>query len=193
MAGAILILVFGNQFLDWRWLALIAAVTFPIAYFRTARRVPSAYRVAQIVDDRLALRDQLSTALYFSEPAALGKGSEWMRRAQLEESERISRQVDTTAAVPLAAPRALYVFGARFLAAMALFALRYGFERRMDLSKPLARILIDALGGGFDQRADLNKQRKNGKNPWDQRTPATVSLDDRDPEAQGKLDEAPPG
>ena len=58
MAGAVLILIFGNQFLDWRWLALIAAVTFPIAYFRTARRVPSAYRVAQIVDDRLALRDQ---------------------------------------------------------------------------------------------------------------------------------------
>ena len=52
MGGAILILVFGNQFLDWRWLALISAITFPIAYFRTARRVPTAYRVAQIVDDR---------------------------------------------------------------------------------------------------------------------------------------------
>ena len=69
MAGAILILVFGNQFLDWRWLALIAAVTFPLAFIRTARRVPTPYRVAQIVDERLALRDSLSTALYFSEIA----------------------------------------------------------------------------------------------------------------------------
>jgi hypothetical protein len=191
MAGAILILIFGNQFLDWRWLALIAAVTFPVAYFRTARRVPSAYRVAQIVDDRLALRDSLSTALYFSESAGGRNVSESMRLAQLEESERISRQVDPTAAVPLSAPRVLYVFGALFLAALALFALRYGFERSIDLKKPLARILLDALSGGFEQRAALNKQKKGGKNPWDQRTPASLSPDDNDPEAQGKLDEAP--
>src|SRR5260370_17995023 len=62
----------------------------------------------------------------------------------------------------------------------------------MDLKKPLARILIDALGGGFEQRAGLNK-KKGGKNPWNQQTPASLSLEDRDPEAQGKLDEAPPG
>ena len=55
MAGAILILVFGAQFLDWRWLALLAGVTFPVAYFRTTRRIPSPYRVAQIVDDRLII------------------------------------------------------------------------------------------------------------------------------------------
>src|SRR5882672_4181431 len=169
MAGAILILVFGSQFLDWRWLALIAAVTFPIAYFRTARRVPSLYRVAQIVDDRLALRDSLSTALYFSQSSRERKISESMRLAQLAESERISRQVDPKAAVPLTMPRALYAFGALFLAAMALFALRYGVERKMDLSKPLARILIDAFGSGFEQRAGLNK--KKGKNPWNQQTP----------------------
>ena len=191
MGGAILILVFGAQLLDWRWLALVAAVTFPIAYFRTARRVPSPYRVAQIVDQRLALRDSLSTALYFSKPGGARKAADSMREAQLAESERISRQVDPKVAVPLAAPRLLYVFGALFLAALALFGLRYGFERSMDLNKPLARILIDAFGGGFDQNAALNK-KKGGKNPWDQQPPTSVSLDDRDPEAQGKLDEAPP-
>jgi hypothetical protein len=192
MAGAILILVFGNQFLDWRWLALIAAVTFPIAYFRTARRVPSPYRVAQIVDDRLNLRDSLSTALHFSRPAAGRVVSEPMREAQLAESERISRQVDPKAAVPLAVPRVLYAFGALFLAALTLFAIRYGFERKMDLKRPLARILLDALGAGLDQRAALNKPKKTGRNPWDQPTPASLSTDDHDPEAQGKLDQAPP-
>ena len=189
MGGAILILVFGAQLLDWRWLALVAAVTFPIAYFRTARRVPSPYRVAQIVDQRLSLRDSLSTALYFSEPGGARKAADSMREAQLAESERISRQVDPKVAVPLAAPRLLYVFGALFLAALALFGLRYGFERSMDLNKPLARILMDAFGGGFDQNAALNK-KKGGKNPWDQQPPTSVSLDDRDPEAQGKLEKA---
>src|SRR3954467_7229511 len=78
MAGAVLILLFGAQFLDWRWFAAIAVVTFPLAYYRTARRVPGAYRVAQIVDDRLELRDALSTAFYFSELAGPGRGVEGM-------------------------------------------------------------------------------------------------------------------
>jgi len=55
-------------------------------------------------------------------------------------------QVDPKAAVPLAAPRMLYVFGSLFLAAVALFGLRYGIQRRMDLTKPLTSVLIDAFG-----------------------------------------------
>src|SRR5204862_4477026 len=104
MGGAILILVFGAQLLDWRWLALLAAVTFPLAYFRTARRVPSPYRVAQIVDERLQLHDSLSTALYFSEPSGPGKVSESMLRGQIAESERIGRGIDPRVAVPIGAP-----------------------------------------------------------------------------------------
>ena len=158
MAGAILILLFGDQFLDWRWLTLLAVLTFPLAYFRTARRVPAYYRVAQIVDDRLELKDSLSTALYFSEAGALDAAGEDMRRAQREASERIVSQVDPKAAVPLAAPRMLYVLGSLFLAAAALFGLRYGIQRRMDLSKPLTSVLIDAFGGGnFARRAAVNK------------------------------------
>lgn len=188
MAGAILILVFGNQFLDWRWLALVAGVTFPLAYYRTARRIPSQYRVAQIVDERLNLRDSLSTALYFSEAPKSKYVSESVRLAQLAESERISRQVDPSAAVPLAAPRVAYVFGVLLLAAAALFALRYGVERRIDLRKPLARILFDAFGNGYEQRASANPKR--GKKPWEQ-APATISVDDPNPALEEKLNEAP--
>ena len=192
MAGAILILVMGSQFLDWRWPALVAVVTFPVAFYRTARRVPSPYRVAQIVDERLALSDSLSTALYFSDVPEDRHASESMRQAQLSESERIGRQVDPSVAVPLAAPRTTtYVFGALFLAAAALFALRYGVERKMDLQKPLARILFDAFGvGGFEQRA-ATQPKRGGKKPWEQ-TPVGLTLEDHDPAAQGKLDEAPP-
>ena len=189
MAGVILILVLGSQLLDWRWPAVLAVVTFPLAYYRTARRVPSPYRVAQIVDERLELRDSLSTALYFSEPHGGREVSESMRQAQLAESERIGAQVDPKFAVPLAAPRALYVFAALFLAAGALFTLRYVVESRMDLKKPLARILFDAWGGAFEQRAAL-KKKQGAKKPWE--IPTGASVEDRNPEAQGKLDEAPP-
>ena len=86
----------------------------------------------------------------------------------------------------------LRIPGALFLAAAALFALRYGVEHKMDLQKPLARILFDAFGvGGFEQRAS-NQPKRGGKKPWEQ-TPAGLTLEDHhDPAAQGKLDEAPP-
>jgi hypothetical protein len=189
MAGAILVLVLGSQLLDWRWPAFLAVITFPLAFYRTARRVPSPYRVAQIVDERLALHDSLSTAIYFSEPAGDREVSESMREAQLAESERIGAQVNPKSAVPLVAPRALYVFAALFLAAGALFTLRYVVESRLDLKKPLARILFDAWGGPFEQRAEL-KKKKGGKKPWE--IPTGASVEDRDPQAQNKLDEAPP-
>jgi hypothetical protein len=170
MAGAILILLFGDQFLDWRWLALAAVVTFPLAYLRTARRVPAPYRVAQIVDDRLALKDSLSTALYFSELSEPDRrSSEDMRRAQRAASERLVSQVDPKIAVPLTAPRMLYVFGSLFLTAAVLFGVRYGIQRRMDLARPLTSVLMDAFGGGsFARRAALNKNKKSSLDIWGQ-------------------------
>ena len=189
MAGVILILVLGSQLLDWRWPPLFAVATFVLAFYRTARRVPSPYRVAQIADERLALRDSLSTAVYFSQPDCGREVSELMRQGQLAESERIGAHVDPKAAVPLAAPRTLYVFAVLFLAAGALFTLRYLVESRLDLQKPLARILLDAWGGPFEQRAEL-KKKQAGKKPWE--IPTGASVEDRDPQAQNKLDEAPP-
>jgi hypothetical protein len=190
MAGVILILLLGSQLLDWYWPALLAVVTFPLAFYRTARRLPSSYRVAQIVDERLELRDALSTALYFHKPPESREFSESMRQAQLAESERIARQVDPKAAVPLAAPRAMFLFGVLFLAAAALFTLRYMVESRMDLKKPLSRLLFDAWGGSFDQHAAA-KKKQGSKKPWEQ-VPAGVSVEDHDAQDPGKLDNAPP-
>ncbi len=68
-----------------------------LAFYRTARRVPTPYQVAQFVDERLSLRDTLSTALYFSaggEEAGRPQVSESVRLAQLAESDRVGRQRD---------------------------------------------------------------------------------------------------
>jgi len=200
MAGAILILLFGAQFLDWRWLAALAVATFPLAFYRTARRVPGPYRVAQIVDERLELRDALSTAFYFSELAGPDRGVESMRQAQFAASERIGSQIDPKTAVPLRAPRTLYLFGSLFLAAAVLFGLRYGVQRRMDLDKPLARILIDAFGGGsFARRAAVKKNKQSIIDIWGQTAvdtmggPETQYKDGEDMKGQEFLDAANDG
>lgn len=170
MAGAILLLVFGAQFLDWRWLASLAVLTFPLAFLRTARGIPSPYRVAQVVDARLELRDAISTALYFSEHAGEGRGSESMREAQLAESERIGRGVDPKMAVPLAFPRRAYLFGSLFLVALLLFGLRYGLQHKLDLSRPLASILMDTFGGSAEQTASVKKTKRLPMDIWNQLT-----------------------
>src|SRR5260370_3912107 len=118
MAGVILILVLGSQLLDWRWPALLAVVTFPLAFYRTARRVPSPYRVAQIVDERLDLRGSLSTALFFSEPGGR-EFSEAMRQARLAEGARTRRGMGPKTAFPLTAPPTLPVLFLHFLALAA--------------------------------------------------------------------------
>ena len=43
-------------------------------------------------------------------------------------------------AVPFTIPRAAYAMAGLFLVASSLFALRYGFERKLDLRQPLAAL-----------------------------------------------------
>jgi hypothetical protein len=63
--GAILLLLLGTQILDWYWLAILFAVSFGVGLWRTLRRIPSRYRLAQMVDARLNLHDTLSTAFVY--------------------------------------------------------------------------------------------------------------------------------
>src|SRR4029453_2585716 len=67
LAVFILLLLFGTQILSWQ-LALtvpIAAAAFGI--YRVKLRMPSTYAVAQLLDQRLNLADNLSTAIFFNE------------------------------------------------------------------------------------------------------------------------------
>src|ERR1035438_186356 len=84
LAAFILLLLFGSQTLSW-WAALaipVAAASFGI--FRVKRQMPSRYAVAQLVDRRLGLADNLSTALFFSEVDPGAPVAADIRRAQFE-------------------------------------------------------------------------------------------------------------
>jgi hypothetical protein len=70
MAGAILLLLTGNQILNWYWIALLVVGAIGVGVYRMRSRIPSAYTLAQRIDRRLHLADALSTATYFSSPEA---------------------------------------------------------------------------------------------------------------------------
>ncbi len=187
MGGAVVLLLLGSQILDWRWIAFLSAVSLAVGLYRVARRTPSFYRVAQIVDRRLALDDSLSTALYFSDPAQSGRVSELVRQAQLDEAERLSAGVDLRRAIPFTLPRAIYLLAGLGLVASSLFALRYGIERRIDLKPSLARMLFDTGPEPTEQTASLHNKQNRPKRPPDLGQTAAIPVQDGDQQNSGKL------
>ncbi len=186
MAGVILLLIAGTQILDWPYLVAIVAATLALGAYRTLRRIPSAYAIAQIVDRRLCLADVLSTALFFSSHEA--KGTESMRAGQRMQAESAAERVDVGRAIPLAMPRAVYVLAGLGLVASGLFALRYGFTRQIEFRTSLARIVMDNFNGPAQREAALHKG-KRGTHP-DAPEPIGLTLPEGEQSAR-TLDPAP--
>jgi hypothetical protein len=140
----ILLLLLGTEILNWQYVILMPALALGVGTYLARRRLPSAYRTAQILDRRLGLADTLSTAFYYRESGA--KGPAEVVRLQAESAERLAETVDVQRALPYTMPRAAYAMAGLFIVAGSLFALRYGVERRLDLKAPLASVLRDTFG-----------------------------------------------
>lgn len=161
MAAFVLLLLLGTQVLDWAWLVLVPAAAFGAGVYRIIRRLPSAYAVAQLVDNRLKLADSLSTAYFFD--GSPRHYSEDTCAAQRAQAERLCEQVSLRQAVPFTVPKGVYAMLALFATASSLFALRYGLERRLDLQRPMLAILQQAMG--FDQQRQLAEEKKKKDSP----------------------------
>ncbi len=141
MGGVLLLLITGSRIFDWRFPAALGAAGLLFGVWRASRHVPSLYESAVQVDQGAGLHDAISTAFHFS-----GIEAGPVHEAQRRQAAAVSKSVDLSQALPLAMPRAMYVMAALLLACSALFALRFGLLRRMDLQPGLARILIDSFG-----------------------------------------------
>ena len=153
----ILLLLAGSEVLRWEWLLLLPAAAAGIGVILALRRLPSPYVTAQIVDRRMGLTDTLSTAWFFR-AANDTRASAIMVSGQQEQADRACSTLDLRRAVPLRAPRTIYAFAVLALVASSLFALRYGFTRRLDLHTPLARILEQQFH--FEEKPVLAKNSR---------------------------------
>src|ERR1035441_8461548 len=126
LAAFVLLLLFGTQTLSWPVALAIPLAAAACGIHRVKRHLPSRYAVAQLVDRRLGLADNLSTALFFSEIDPGARVTPDIRRAQFEEAGRLAQSVDVRRAVRWSAPRAVYLMAGLALVAGSLFALRYG-------------------------------------------------------------------
>ena len=146
LAGLIALLVVGTEVLAWHWSLVLAALGLAWGLYRGLKQMPSPYRLLQAIDHRLELADGLSTAYYFSLPQGLRRGSDRARQAQRRAAEALAEQIDVRRAVPLEAPRRLYLTVLLAVAASTLLAARYGVERSLDLNAPISPALADAFG-----------------------------------------------
>ena len=147
MAGLLLLLVLGTRILDWRFPLLIGAAGLIFGMLRARRALPTLYQSAVRLDQGAGLQDSISTAFHFAD----GRGGE-VGEAQQRQAASLSEAVDLAHALPLAMPRTLYAMAALLLAASAVFALRFGMTRRLDLQPGLAHIMRDTFGATAEKR-----------------------------------------
>ena len=185
LAALILLLLLGTQILSWQWAVTIPAAAAAAGCYQVRRRLPSRYRVAQIVDHRMALADTLSTALFFNETDAVLRVGKDIRQTQFARADRLAQTVDVRRAVPYILPRTVYLMAALLLVASSLFALRYGLSQHLDLKPPLASMLPPYFGGG--KPADLaNNQRRNPKRDPEAHYDSGIAMDNQDQKSSGE-------
>ena len=188
MGGAILLLFLGTQILNWYWLALLVAVSVGFGTYRTVRRIPGHYQLAQMVDRRMALHDALSTAFFFSKNSR--RAAEPIVEAQREIAERLLRETDIRTAVPYAFPRRLYAVGALAIVAFAMIGVRYGVRHSLDLRPPLVPAVLNLFQSQPPLLAAEKKteQQKRLEDEWKK---MGISLDDPAGEKDRASDQAP--
>ncbi len=166
LGGAILLLLAGTQILNWYWPVLLFAGSLAVGAYRARAKMLSAYQVAQRIDNRLGLHDALSTAYYFSQHSGRsGAPAELIARQKLA-AENLARSADVRYGLPFFAPRSFYVNAGLVLVVAAMFGLRYGINRSLDLRPPLVRIAFDGFLGSPRQIADAKKIKR--ERPFDQ-------------------------
>jgi hypothetical protein len=166
LGGAILLLLAGTQILNWYWPVTLFAASLAVGAYRARAKILSAYQVAQRIDDRLGLHDVLSTAYYFSRyPDRTEVSAELIARQKLA-AEDLARSADVRYGLPFFAPRSFYVNAGLLLVVVAMFGLRYGINRSLDLRPPLVRIGFDGFLGSPREIADAKKIKR--ERPFDQ-------------------------
>jgi len=141
MGAAIVLLLAGTEILAWYWLAVVFGGGLAVGVWRTIRRFPSSYALAQSLDRRLSLHDALSTALHFRENP--GHADPGIREEQRRRAEELAGVADLRRALPFGAPRSIYWTASLTLAAGSLFGLRYGVTRTLDVQHGLVKIAFD--------------------------------------------------
>ncbi|MBL8293576.1 MAG: hypothetical protein JNN08_17140 [Bryobacterales bacterium] len=181
LGGAVLLLLLGSAILEWYWVVALFVIGASVSAWRTWRRIPHEYAIAQLIDERMGFYDAISTAYHFRN--SRGHASEAVLAAQREEAERLAATADAAMAVPFVVPRQTYVALGVAAIAMSIFVVRYGVLGKLELKAPIVEAVADFFSPS-SQVVARNKQKQPrlpGEEPMtlpvDQLTEQKVPLD----------------
>jgi hypothetical protein len=157
MAGAIVLLLAGTEILNWYWLVLLFGASSAVGAYRLRKTISSRYSLAQRIDRRMQLADELSTAFYFEENPRPDRASVCER--QRAHAERVAAQVDVRQALPFKRSRFLTPAAVLAMAAIGLFGVRYLVVGSLDLGPSLVRIAYDSFFGNKTIEAENRAKR----------------------------------
>jgi hypothetical protein len=160
-AGGILMLLLGTQILNWYWLTLLAVTAFAVSVLRTRNRMLTRYRVAQVIDRRLHLKDSLSTALFLLTEAD-GRNDP-VARFQIEQAKGIAASVRAASAFPFRGQRSWALTGTLGIAMFGLFAVRYFVHSRLSFEDSLIPIHLGSVLERLEQ--SLSAENQNPADP----------------------------
>jgi hypothetical protein len=168
IAGFLALLIVGTQVLDARWIAALSLTVFGVGLYRTRSRIPSAYKVAQILDRRIDACDALSTAWYYEHGEKRRPALPEIVAAQRAGALRVASGVDPARAVPMALPRGAYLTVLLAVSALTMFGIRYGVRRSLDLRAPIAEFSFDFFTGASRSAVAEAREKNPLKSPLDE-------------------------
>ena len=182
LGGAALVLIAGSDLFDWRWLILLFGAGAGWSAWRTMRRIPGPYQVAQEIDRRMELSDTLSTAYYFGDESKRGHIARELWELQRRRAEEASRGLQAAEVYPWSLPRQAYVAAALIAGLGGLMMVRYGLLGTLDVHAPMVSGLATFFTPG---KETLAKNGQKGRKAGDQ--PMGIAVDEQSDE-QKELD-----
>ncbi len=158
LAGACALLLMGTRYVPVAMLPLAAALGAWLAVQRWKTGVPGPYAVAQIIDEREDLLDQISTAYYFRS-APGGPVARPVAASQYEQAVRSAAGLRPAAIFPRAIPVTRRAAIALVGVAALLLGLRVSLQPAVSFEPPLASLLMSSLFGFPPQRPPAELDR----------------------------------
>ena len=151
LGGACGLLFFGADFFPLLLVLLVACLGVYLAWSRRRGSDPGAYAVAQLVDSRWGLEDQLATAYHFRAAGAAGP----FAAIQYERARKAAAAVRLEAVFPDESPPTLRAAAALAGAGLLLLGVRAALQPQFSIQPPLPSVIMAALFGG-----DWNRPRE---------------------------------
>jgi len=143
LGAAALLLVLGTGIVAWYVPLATFAAALAVVLWRLRGRLPGDYCTAQSLDAALHTCDLLSSAWHVR---ATGARS-FFAPVIFDRAENAARTADPAAAWRWHWPRSSRWAGGMALAVLALFGLRYGLLRTLDLSSSVVHVMFDTFAG----------------------------------------------